>query len=66
MPPGYPGGKPEDLIMKTSQITIREYISKEKERAYYFLPFEVSADVCHLDIEYCYRRFDVPEQEEFL
>jgi len=52
--------------MKTSQITIREYISKEKERAYYFLPFEVSADVCHLDIEYCYRRFDVPEQEEFL
>lgn len=52
--------------MKTSQITIRECISKEKERACCFLPFEMSADVCRLDIKYSYCHFDAPEQEEFL
>ena len=42
--------------MKTSQISFREDISKEKEGSYYERVFSVPENVCRLDIHYEYRR----------
>ncbi|WP_297997210.1 CehA/McbA family metallohydrolase [uncultured Oscillibacter sp.] len=43
--------------MKTSQISFREDISKEKEGSYYERVFSVPENVCRLDIHYEYRRY---------
>ena len=50
--------------MKTSQITFCEYIPKAKERTYYECAFAVPENVCRIDVEYSYQRYDVIPQED--
>lgn len=50
--------------MKTSQITFYEHISKSEERMYYEHLFVVPENVCRIDIEYSYQRYDTLDQED--
>ncbi len=50
--------------MKTSQMLFCEHIPKSKEKTYYERRFVVPENVCCIDIEYHYNRYDTLRQDD--